>query len=69
MCWCLCVLTSQIPDRRIPHCVSVERVGGVGGGGRGTSGLAQPVKLLVLGDWSSNTKKRDFCSPWPLTGR
>ena len=61
------MLTSQIPDRRVPHCVSVARVGA--SWGRGTSGLAQPVNLLVLGDWSSNTKKRDFCSSWPLIGR
>ena len=52
------MLTSQIPDRRIPYCVSVERV--EASGGRGTSGLAQPLKLLILGVWGSNTKKRDF---------
>ena len=61
------MITSQIPDRRIPYCVSVERV--EASWGRGTSGLAQPVKLLVFGEWGSNTKKRDFCSSWPLTGR
>jgi hypothetical protein len=63
------VLTSQIPDRRIPYCVSVERVVGVGG--RWTSGLAQLVNTLVASCMigGSNTKKTDFCSAWPLTGR
>jgi hypothetical protein len=54
------MLTLQIPDRRIPYCMSAERAGGTGGGG--TSGLVQPLEVTgrMLDDWGSNTKKRDF---------